>query len=119
MKKGKVFFHPIEGSGHLTISWSKAPKGDAIEAKKGNGVGFFSHTGDLLCVIFDEIQSDSDHQTLEFAHHKVEVTVENGDVIYKCSTDTIQSGKDCNKPTPRSPKTGIKRPLRRKPVSKV
>ncbi len=68
MKKGSIFFHPIEGSGPLTISWTKAPKGDATEAKKGNGVGFFSHTGDLLSVIFDDIQSDSDHQTLEFAH---------------------------------------------------
>jgi hypothetical protein len=30
MKKGKVFFHPIEGSGALTISWSSRPKGDAV-----------------------------------------------------------------------------------------
>ena len=57
MKKGKVFFHPIEGSGSLTISWSSEPKGDAVEAKKGFGVGFFSDKKDLLCVIFDEVKS--------------------------------------------------------------
>jgi len=49
VKKGKVFFHPIEDSGPLTISWSSVPKGDAVEAKKGAGVGFFSEKGDLLC----------------------------------------------------------------------
>lgn len=114
MKKGSIFFHPIEGSGPLTISWTKAPKGDATEAKKGNGVGFFSHTGDLLCVIFDEIQSDSDHQILEFAHHKVEVTVKNGAVVYKCSTNSIKTNLSSRKIT-----QGIKKPRSRKPISKV
>ncbi len=55
MNKGKVFFHPIENSGALTISWSSGSKGDATEAKKGSGVGFFSENGDLLSVIFDEV----------------------------------------------------------------
>jgi hypothetical protein len=41
MKKGKVFFHPIEGSETLTISWSSGPKGDAIEAKKDVVLVFF------------------------------------------------------------------------------
>lgn len=41
MRKAKIFFHPIEGTGTLTISWSSRPKGDAIEAMKGSGVGFF------------------------------------------------------------------------------
>lgn len=59
MKKGNVFFHPIEGTAALTISWSSAPKGDAIEAQKGAGVGFFSDAGDLLCVIFDEVDRKS------------------------------------------------------------
>ena len=80
MKKGKVFFHPIDGSGTLTISWSSGPKGDAIEAKKGSGVGFFSDNGDLLCVIFDEVKSDNDHQILEFAHNLVEITIKSGQV---------------------------------------
>ena len=82
MKKGKVFFHPIEGSGALTISWSPRPKGDAIEAKKGSGVGFFSERGDLLCVIFDEVQSDNDHQILEFDRDYIEVIIKNGRVAY-------------------------------------
>ena len=82
MKKGKVFFHPIEGSGSLTISWSRGPKGDAIEAKKGSGVGFFSDSGDLLCVIFDEVQASEDHQSLEFSHCCIGVKVKNGRVSY-------------------------------------
>ena len=83
MKKGKVFFHPIEGSGQLSISWSLDPKGDAIEAKNGEGVGFFSDKGELLGVIFDEVQSLQDHQTLEFARYKIEAIVKNGKVTYK------------------------------------
>jgi len=85
MKKGKVFFHPIDGSATLTISWSSGPKGDAIEAKKGAGVGFFSDKGDLLCVIFDEVQAAQDHQTLEFSRNCVEITVKNGKVAYNVS----------------------------------
>ena len=81
MKKGKIFFHPIDGSAPLTISLSSGPKGDAIEAKKGAGVGFFSNTGDLLCVIFDEVQAAHDHQTLEFRRYHVEITVKNSRVI--------------------------------------
>jgi hypothetical protein len=82
MKKGKVFFHPIEGTGALTISWSTEPKGDATEAKMGSGVGFFSNTGALLCVIFDEVKSTEDQQTLEFEHFRVDVTVKNGKVDF-------------------------------------
>lgn len=82
MKKGKVFFHPIDGSGSLTISWSGGPKGDAVEAKRGSGVGFFSESGDLLCVIFDEVQSEKDHQMLTFPHHSVEIAVRKGKVTF-------------------------------------
>lgn len=82
MKKTKIFFHPIDGSGSLTISWSSAPKGDAVEAKKGSGVGFFSDKGDLLCVIFDEVKADHDHQILEFDSHRIEITTKNEQVIF-------------------------------------
>lgn len=82
MKDGQVFFHPIDGSGSLTISWSTEPKGDAIEAKNGSGVGFFSESGELLCVIFDEVQSEKDKQALEFDHFIVEIAVENRKVNY-------------------------------------
>jgi hypothetical protein len=82
MKKGKVFFHPIDGSGSLTISWSSEPKGDAVEAKKGSGVGFFSEKKDLLCVIFDEVKSNHDYQVLEFDRYRIEITVKHGQVEY-------------------------------------
>ena len=85
MKKGKVFFHPIDGSASLTISWSSGPKGDAVDAKKGAGVGFFSDKGDLLCVIFDEVQFARDRQTLEFNRAHVAITVKNGRVTYTVS----------------------------------
>ena len=83
MKQGKIFFHPIEGSGQLSISWSTEPKGDAIEAKNGSGVGFFSQKGKLLSVIFDEVESSEDHQFLEFSQYRIEATVKNGKVSYK------------------------------------
>lgn|SRR3990167_1667414 len=82
MIKGKVFFHPIEGSASLTISWSSTPKGDAVEATQGNGVGFFSFKGDLLSVIFDEVCAENDHQVLEFKHHQIEIQVRKGKVTY-------------------------------------
>lgn len=85
MRKEKIFFHPIDGSGSLTISWTSGPKGDAIEAKKGAGVGFFSDKGDLLCVIFDEVKALSDQQTLEFSREKIKVTVTNGRIAYTIS----------------------------------
>lgn len=75
MKKGKIFFHPIDGTGSLTISWTHAPKGDAIEANKGSGVGFFSDERSLLAVIFDEVKERKDHQVLEFDEISIEVTV--------------------------------------------
>ncbi len=83
MRKGKVFFHPIDGSGSLTISWSRVPKGDAVEAKKGFGVGFFSEKGDLLCVIFDEVREDKDSQTLEFDRDHIEINVKDGEIVYR------------------------------------
>lgn len=85
MKKGKIFFHLIDGSASLTISWSLGPKGDAVEAKNGEGVGFFSDTGDLLCVIFDEVQADQDQQTLKFDRYFVKVTVKDGKVTHDVS----------------------------------
>ena len=82
MKKGKVFFHPVEGSGALTISWTSRPKGDAIEAQKGDGIGFFSDSGDLLCVIFDEVLSSKDNQSLKFDQYCVDINVKDGKVTY-------------------------------------
>lgn len=103
MIKGKVFFHPIDGFASLTISWSSRPKGDAIEAKKGDGVGFFSKKGELLCVIFDEVQEAFDHQILEFKHHTVDVSVKKGKITY-----ILKRGK-----TPRKSKLQKKRSAKR------
>lgn len=97
MKRGKIFFHPIEGSAQLSISWSSAPKGDAIEAKSGSGVGFFSAKGDLLSVIFDEVSAAEDHQVLEFSQYKVEMTVKKGKVAFK-----VHNKKHPIKPSNRS-----------------
>ncbi|MBS0649398.1 MAG: hypothetical protein JSS10_09290 [Verrucomicrobia bacterium] len=91
MKKGKIFFHPIDGSASLTISWSLVPKGDAVEAKNGEGVGFFSDTGDLLCVIFGEVQADQDQQILQFDRYLVKITVKNGKVAYDVSDTQSES----------------------------
>jgi hypothetical protein len=104
MRKGKVFFHPIEGSGSLTISWTSGPKGDAVEAKKGSGVGFFSDSGDLLSVIFDEVQASQDRQSLEFDRYRVEILVKNGKIT--------QSITDSNS----KPPTRKKRAKRRQPA---
>lgn len=116
MKKGKVFYHPIDGSGALTISWSSGPKGDAIEAKKGSGVGFFSEKGDLLCVIFDEVQSENDHQILEFAHNRVEITIKSGRVAYNLTVPCLQKRSSKRKQTtirPRKIRSGLKLKSRR------
>jgi hypothetical protein len=69
------------------------PKGIAIEPKRGSGVGFFSKTGKLISVIFDEVREDRDHQTLEFNSDWIEVTVRNGRVIYyKVSNKSAKHG---------------------------
>ena len=89
MKTGTVFFHPKEGSASLTISWSSMPKGAAVAADKGSGVGFFSEAGELLYVIFNKVQSKSDHQTLTFARGTVEITVRDGLVNYAISEGLV------------------------------
>jgi len=88
MKRGEVFFHPMEGSGQLSITWSSAQKGPAIEAKKGNGVGFFSTKGDLLSVLFDDVTALDDHQVLEFKKYKIEISVKDGVVKHKVTEST-------------------------------
>lgn len=88
MKKGTVFFHPIEGTGSLTISWTSTPKGDAIETSKGSGIGFFAEDRSLLAVVFDEVNELQDNQILEFDQVSVEVTVKIGKVDYVVTDKT-------------------------------
>ncbi|NBU21533.1 hypothetical protein EBS43_09045 [bacterium] len=82
MKKGKVSFRVIGDSGPLSISWFQGPKGNAVEAKNEIGVGFFSESGELLAVEFDDVEERKDHQVLEFDRYQVEVTVEQGSVRF-------------------------------------
>jgi hypothetical protein len=93
VKKGKVFYHPIDGSSPLSISWISGPKGDAVEAKNGLGVGFFSKSGDLLSVIFDDVSENEDHQILEFDRYQVEIKIVKGSVIFKVETKEIKTVK--------------------------
>jgi hypothetical protein len=82
-KKGEVFYKPIEGSSPLSIYWYDVPKGDAIEARSGIGVGFFSLGGELLGVIFDDVKEKNDHQTLSWPNGvKVEVLTKKGKVSF-------------------------------------
>jgi hypothetical protein len=113
MKQGEVFFHPMEGSGQLSISWSSAPKGAAVEAKKGNGVGFFSTKGNLLSVIFDDVIAAEDHQILEFKKYKIEVSVRCGIVKHKLiqlgrQKDVITSKKTTHSSSKRRTKTKVR-----------
>jgi hypothetical protein len=103
MKEGTVFFRPKSGSGSLTISWTSMPKGATAKAEQGNGVGFFSEAGDLLYVIFDEVNSKSDHQTLTFARGYVEITVKDGLVKYAISEGLVLQRKREKRPS--KPKT--------------
>jgi len=82
MKKAKVSFRVIGDSGPLSISWFQGPKGDAVEAKNEIGVGFFSASGELLSVEFDDVDEKHDRQVLEFDRYKVEVSVNKGKVSY-------------------------------------
>jgi len=84
-KNGEVFFRPIESSAPLSIYWYHGSKGDAIEANNGNGVGFFSPEGELLGVIFDDVNENNDNQMLEFDNYRVEVKTKNKKVIHSVS----------------------------------
>ena len=46
MKSVKVTFIPIDGTGALHLDLQPGPFGDAIEARKGDGMGF-SQNGDV------------------------------------------------------------------------
>ena len=82
MKKNKVSFRVIGDSGPLSISWFDGPKGDAVEAKNGIGVGFFSTSGELLMVEFDDVEENKDQQYLEFDRYRVDVSVNKGKVTF-------------------------------------
>ena len=80
MNKAKIFYRPIEGSAPLSATFIPGPKGDAVEATNQLGVGFFSHSLELLGVIFDDVQEEKDHQYLLFPNYRVEVWTRDGKV---------------------------------------
>jgi hypothetical protein len=68
MKKPEISFRHFEGSGPLSIYWHEGPYGDAVEARRGSGVGWFARNGELLGVVeFDDVAYPADEQTLEFS----------------------------------------------------
>jgi hypothetical protein len=81
-KKPEVYFSPIDGSAPLSIYWYSGPKGDAVEAKNEDGVGFFSPSGVLLGVIFDDVSEKKDRQHLKIDRCTVEIEVNKGDVSF-------------------------------------
>lgn len=87
-KKPKVFFHPIEGSAPLSISWYPGPYGDAHESKEGNGVYFASPNGELLAVQFDDVNEQRDTQTLTAKGTRVSITVKAGKVTVKLTPNS-------------------------------
>lgn len=91
MKKPKVTFIPIDGSGVLHIDFENGPFGEATEATKGDGVGFFSANGNLQGVTFDDVNEKHDDQTLVFAAFAVAIAVRKGKITFKL--DTVSTAK--------------------------
>ncbi len=82
MKKAKITFIPIDGTGVLHLDFQQGPFGDATEARKGDGIGFFSRSGDLQGVTFDDMDEEKDQQVLEFERYRIEVSVNKGKISY-------------------------------------
>ena len=82
LKKPKIFFNPIAGSGILSITWYSGPLGSAVEANNEIGIGYFGHNDDLLGVQFDDVDAEKDHQVLKFDYYSVEIKVSKGKVTY-------------------------------------
>jgi hypothetical protein len=82
MKKTKVTFIAFDGTGALHLDFQLGPFGDATEANKGDGVGFFSASGELQGVTFDDVNEKKDHQVLEFDRYRIEASVENGKISH-------------------------------------
>ena len=84
MKKPEISFRPHGGSGPLSIYWSEAPNGDAVEAIKGNGVSWHSASGELLGVEFDDVSEKEDMQTLRlFNNIKINLKISNGKISFE------------------------------------
>ncbi len=71
MKRPRVSFRHFSGSGPLSIYWHDGPYGDAVEARKGNGVAWLAPNGELLGVEFDDVAWKQDEQALELPNADV------------------------------------------------
>jgi hypothetical protein len=98
LKKPKIFFNPIAGSGILSITWYSGPLGDAIEANNEIGIGYFGHNGDLLSIQFDDVEAEKDQQALKFDQYTVEVKVNKGKVVYNLMQKKSQKRADADQP---------------------
>ena len=68
MRKPAISFRHFGGSGPLSVYWHPGPYGDAVEAARGSGVGWFTPTGEVLGVEFDDVTFEQDEQCLEFSN---------------------------------------------------
>ena len=68
MRKRTISFRHFDGSGPLSVYWYPGPYGDAVEAIRGSGVGWFTPTGEVLGVEFDDVTFEQDEQSLQFAN---------------------------------------------------
>lgn len=92
MKKPKIFFRPIGESGPLSVYWYEGPYGDAVEAINGTGVAWYSPTGELLGVEFDDVKKDEDTQKLNLQNGKqVELIVLKGKANVKIVTKPMRT----------------------------
>jgi hypothetical protein len=99
MKKAKITFIPIDGTGVLHLDFQQGPFGNATEARKGDGIGFFSGSGELQGVTFDDMDEEKDLQVLEFECYRVEASTNKGKISYSV---TPLDGKSSRSPKKRA-----------------
>ncbi len=104
MKNPEIFFRPLDGSAPLSIYWYPGPYGNAIEADNEDGVGFFSATGELLAVQFDDVDEKKDDQFLVFSNIRVDLAVRNGRVSCHLKKNWENLGLESRKKTPKKRK---------------
>lgn len=92
MKKPKISFRAYGGSGPLSIHWYDS-FGDAEEAIRGNGVCWYSPSGEILAVEFDDVEFSSDEQSLELRNGTtVHIKVKEGRVQVDMSQSSRKTG---------------------------
>jgi hypothetical protein len=81
-KYPEIFFEDSGGEGPLYVYFDEPPYGNAIDDETGAGAGFFSVDGNLLAVLFDNVNSNEDLQSLKFPGQAlVKIKVKKGKVV--------------------------------------